>query len=106
MLRFFATVVNGLEDIAASEIEKIIGGSVTTNIGKVFFEGDEEDIFKLNMLSRTVNRVMILLHHDRLDDISLDKIYSAAKSVDYREFIDPSQSFAVRAKRVGAHNFT
>jgi len=106
MLRLFATVANGLEDVAASEIERITGRSVAIGVGKVFFCGDEETIFKVNMLSRTVNRVMILLHHDRLDDISLDKIYSAAKLLNYRGIIDPNQSFAVRARRVGTHNFT
>ena len=105
-LRLFATVINGLEDVAASEIERLTGRPASVDVGKVFFEADEDAVFKLNLCSRVLSRVMILLYRGRMDPISLDSIYSAARSIDYTGLIGPDQSFAVRARRSGEHDFT
>ena len=105
-LRLFATVINGLEDVAASEVERLTGRPASVDVGKIFFEADEDAVFKLNFCSRVLSRVMILLYRGRMDPISLDSIYSAARSIDYTGLIDPDQSFAVRARRSGEHDFT
>ena len=107
MFDLFATVVNGLEDVAASEVEALTGRPASVDVGKIFFSGDVESIFRVNYCSRTINRVVILLLRKSFGSgIGLDDIYSSASALDYASFITEGQSFAVRAKRSGKHNFT
>lgn len=104
-MRFYATLPMGLEKISAEEIRKI-GGKVLEikdQRGRVFFEGKDDLIPKLNFLSRTLERVMVLLGYERIN--SLDDIYACVKKIDF-SFIKPNQSFAIRSLRVGEHNFT
>ncbi len=100
----FATTVTGLEDVAAEEIRSLLGIEAKLDVGKVFFEGDDQAIYRLNVWARTLHRVFLLLARERFS--TLDDIYRIARSVDFSEFVDPDQSFAVRAERVGKHPFT
>ncbi len=104
MPKFFATTVRGLEDIASSEVEALTGVPALPDVGKVFFEAELDSIFKLNFCSRTLHRVVLLLSSGRFEN--LNDLYEMARSVNYSELIDSSQSFAVRAERHGEHNFT
>ena len=103
-MKFFATTVKGLEDIAAREVRNLLNCNVKLGFGKIFFESDSEAIFKLNMLSRTIHKVSLLLCHRNFS--TLKDIYDIAKNIDYTEFIASDQSFAIRAERVGVHDFT
>ena len=105
---FFATTVMGLEDVAAHEIRAILGSGVEVRPergrGRVFFEGPLEAIYELNLRARALHRLFLLLHRGRFE--GLEDIYRAAKGLDYAPVIGPEQSFAVRAERVGQHDFT
>ncbi|MEM0357860.1 MAG: tRNA (guanine(6)-N2)-methyltransferase [Candidatus Bathyarchaeia archaeon] len=103
-LRFFATTVIGLEDIAAKEVENLLNGKVELDIGRIVFEGRPTDIYLLNLKARTINKVFIQLCHSKF--VNLEDIYKLAKSLDYTWIINPEQSFAVRTQRLGLHNFT
>ncbi|HDO19388.1 MAG TPA: class I SAM-dependent RNA methyltransferase, partial [Thermoplasmatales archaeon] len=71
--------------------------------GRIFFEGNEELIPKINYCARTLERLMILLENRNIE--GLEEIYSSIKKIDFG-FIKPEQSFAVRALRIGRHGFT
>ncbi|MBS7608599.1 MAG: tRNA (guanine(6)-N2)-methyltransferase [Candidatus Bathyarchaeia archaeon] len=103
-LRFFATTVIGLEDIAAKEVENLLNGKVELDMGRIVFEGRPTDIYLLNLKARTINKVFIQLCHSKF--VNLEDIYKLAKSLDYTWIINPEQSFAVRTQRLGLHNFT
>jgi tRNA (guanine6-N2)-methyltransferase len=103
-LQFFATTVMGIEDIAAEEVENLLGVKVERDVGRIAFEGETADIYRLNLKARTINKVFIELCHSTFE--SLDDIYRLTKAVDYSWVIDFQQTFAVKSQRIGIHNFT
>ncbi|MFU8653554.1 tRNA (guanine(6)-N2)-methyltransferase [Methanotorris formicicus] len=107
-LKYYATLPPGLEKISSDEIEELGGRIFRTkeSKGRIFFEGDLELIPKVNYLSRTIERIMILLNFEKFDGISLDDIYKSVYEIDWSEWIKEEQSFAIRPLRVGKHNFT
>ena len=104
MPRFFATTSRGLEDVAAGEVRGLLGCNVREGVGRVFFEAGLDAIPKLNLHSRTIHKVLLLLCRGSFE--TLNDVYAMAKRVDYTEFVDPERSFAVRAERSGVHPFT
>ncbi|MEM3629281.1 MAG: tRNA (guanine(6)-N2)-methyltransferase, partial [Candidatus Bathyarchaeia archaeon] len=103
-LRFFATTVIGLEDIAAEEVEKLLDKKAKEDIGRIVFEGGITDVYLLNLKARTINKLFIQLCHSKFEN--LEDIYKLAKNLDYMWIINPEQTFAVRTQRIGLHNFT
>ncbi|RLI12932.1 hypothetical protein DRO33_01970 [Candidatus Bathyarchaeota archaeon] len=103
---FFATTVMGLEDVCAGEVQRILGLSERPELGRgrIFFRGPLEAIYELNIRARTLHKLFLLLHRGRFE--SLRDIYLAARRLDYTDIIRPDQSFAIRAERVGQHDFT
>ena len=104
-MRFYATLPMGFEEIAAREIMKFGGRiiEVRKGRGRIFFEGSEDLVFKLNYLSRTLERIMILLSASKIS--CLDDIYRIIRGIDFT-WINPSKSFAIRPLRIGVHDFT
>ncbi|MEM0080101.1 MAG: tRNA (guanine(6)-N2)-methyltransferase [Nitrososphaerota archaeon] len=94
---WFATTVTGLEDVATKEIEELTNVEAEPDVGKVFFKGSLEDAAIVNYSSRIVNRVFLLLARGPVS--TLDDVYKIARSIDYREYVNPTQSFAVKAER-------
>jgi len=101
---FAATTVYGFEDLAALEVEQLLGVKAEPSIGKLFFKAPLSAIYKLNIEARLLHKVILLLWRGEV--CSLEEIYKAARQVDYASFIAPKQSFAVRADRFGTHSFT
>ncbi len=101
---FAATTVYGFEDLAALEVEQLLGVKAETSIGKLFFKAPLSAIYKLNIEARLLHKVILLLWRGEV--CSLEEIYKAARQVDYASFLAPKQSFAVRADRFGTHPFT
>jgi len=104
MLRYFCTVPQGTEDLAAKELSRVGVNVRSITPGKVFFTADERFIYKGNNVLRTVNRVFIELIRTKFG--TLRDIREIAKSLSYLEFIRSNATFAVRAERVGTHDFT
>jgi len=103
-LRFFATTVQGLEDVSASEVKELVGVSAEIDKAKVFFDSAPEGCAVLNYAARTINKVYLLLSIGRFSRV--EEIEKAAGEIDYTGLIERGQSFAVRAKRSGLHSFT
>ncbi len=103
-LNFFATVPNGIEDIASAEVERLLGVKCEPDVGKVFFSASLESVYILNLRSSMLNKIMICLCRSNFD--SLHQIYSLVRQIDFSEYILPNQSFAVESERFGVHDFT
>ncbi len=103
---FFATTIRGLEDVCAREVKSILGLPELPELGRgrIFFEAPVEAVYELNLWARTMHKLFLLLYKGRFE--SLKDIYRAARGLDYTGIIRPGQSFAVRAERVGQHDFT
>ena len=104
-MQFVATCTPGLEEISIKELEEKFGIEASIlHKGALCFEGREEHIYELNYLAKTLHKIVVLLFKEEVND--LKDIYKLARVIDYTKFILPSQSFAVRAKRSGKHDFT
>ena len=100
-----ATCNPGLEEIAIQEIKEKTGREAEVfHRGLLVFRGKEKDVFKLNYLSKTLHRIIVVLEMAKAK--SLDDFYSTVRRIDFSEYISPDQSFAVRTKRSGNHPFT
>ncbi len=103
-MRYFCTVPKGVEGLAARELRRL-GASVRhVTSGRVFFTADDEFIYVGNSMLRTVNRIFIELTCS--DFRTLRDIKEIASSLSYVEFLRSDSSFAVRAERIGVHDFT
>ncbi|MBS7287964.1 MAG: methyltransferase [Candidatus Freyarchaeota archaeon] len=110
MTTIFATTSSGIEDLAAKEIQEILGkkvyidgpGRITFNVNKL------EEAVRVLYLARLVKRVMLKLAAVSLDGTQNDlkKMYDAVNSSDLSSFLTSKDSFAVRSKRVGKHEYT
>jgi tRNA (guanine6-N2)-methyltransferase len=102
--RFFATTVIGLEDVASKEVEDLIGVKAERDVGRITFQANITDIYKLNLAASTINKVFIELCSTTFEN--LNDIYKIARNIDYTWIIDAQQTFAIRSERIGLHNFT
>lgn len=103
-MKYFVTTPKGLEGILSEEGIRLGATPVRKAPGRVHFVADRRFLYLSNSFLRTANRVFIELisgHHEGLDDIG-----RAAESIDYAPYVGPGMSFAVRAERVGNHDFT
>lgn len=103
-LQFFATTAIGIEDVAAKEVETLLGVKAQPDVGCILFEGRMSDVYTLNLKVRTINKIFIQLCRSFFEN--LEELYRVAKNLDYTWIIDAEQSFAVRTQRIGMHNFT
>ncbi len=111
MATFIATVADGLEEVGVEEIAELGLARPRAVAGAVLFEGPEFPspggfalLHELNGWARSVDRVGALIAEGTAEE--LDACYELFKEVDYTPIIRPTQSFAVRAERSGAHDFT
>jgi tRNA (guanine6-N2)-methyltransferase len=102
--KFMATTVEGLEDLAAEEVESLGGRVSEVKRARVLFEGGVDLMYRVNIRARCVHKLMLVLGCGKAR--GLDEIYRLAKSIDYSEVIRLDQSFAVRTTRVGEHEYT
>mgnify|MGYP000194440844 CR=1 FL=1 len=103
-MRYFVTSTLGVEEVVADELREFSVFNVEVDVGKVFFDASLDFIYVGNFMLKTINRLFILLLREKFKD--LNDIEKLASSIDYSEFIKKESSFAVRAERLGEHNFT
>ncbi len=104
-LELFMTTERGFEAVAADEVEELTGRKPeAVGEGRLLLKGSAKDVLLLNYCSNTLHRVVLLLLREEVE--TLEEVYSSALSVPFEELIAPEQSFAVRAERIGEHEFT
>lgn len=82
-----------------------IDGQLKGLRGKIFFcNYDIRKIIELNFSARSINRVILLLRHEKIR--TLRDIVDIAKEVAWAEYFDNRQTFGVNAERIGKHDFS
>ena len=100
-----ATTTRGLEEVALREIRELLGREGwVEHKGLVGVDGGMEEVYVLNLFSRSLYRVYLVL--ERGDFRKLEEIYKKVRELRFGDLILPSQAFAVRAERQGEHDFT
>ena len=93
----FATTINGLERFAAEECKEIIGVNAEPDVGKIIFDADIDQLIRLNLSSRMLHKIFIMLAREKVE--TLEDVYRAASQIDYTQFINRNQTFAVQGER-------
>jgi tRNA (guanine6-N2)-methyltransferase len=104
-MRVFAACSHGVGDIAAGELQEL--GFKTGAVHEAGVELDDatpSDIIRLNLCARTIFRVYIRLAET--DVRSLHDITVFCSSIPFSDWFEAGQSFAIRGRREGDHNFT
>ncbi len=102
--KFLVTTNRNLEAVACEEIEELTGSQSTVSYpGMVRFTAPETAVYTLHARARSFHRVMIEVARAKID--SLQEIYDLAHGLAISQYLGPNQSFAVRAKRRGDHDF-
>ena len=91
---YFATVARGLEEVAAQEIERLGATEVKADVTGVHFEGDQALLYKVNLWSRLVFRVLVPIFTCRCE--TSQKLYTEIKRLNWSPYLSVDQSFAVQ----------
>jgi 23S rRNA G2445 N2-methylase RlmL len=91
----FATCAPGVEPALHAELAALHFARVERQVGGVYFEGDELDVWRANLLLRTAIRV--LRRVARFSARSEDELYAGAREVAWERFVRPDGTLAVTA---------
>ncbi|MBD1914919.1 MULTISPECIES: THUMP domain-containing protein [Cyanophyceae] len=95
MAAYFATVARGLEALAAAELENLGAQQIEPGFCGVAFEGDLALLYRVNLWSRLVFRVLVKLGECPCRDA--EDLYQGIQSIDWRPYLTPDLTFAVDA---------
>lgn len=93
MTQYFAKVARSLEEIAAQELEQLGAKSVRPDFTGVYFEGDRELLYRVNLWSRIIFRVLVPIQNFSCSDAK--KLYQAVQRISWEKYIRPNDTFAV-----------
>jgi putative N6-adenine-specific DNA methylase len=90
---YFATVARGLEEIAAKELERLGASAVKVDFTGVHFQGDKELLYRVNLWSRIIFRVLQTI--DKIPSADAEQLYQGIHDIDWNEYVKPEQTLAV-----------
>lgn len=93
---YFAQVANGLEEMAAAEIEALGASRVNKRFRGLQFTADRESLYRINYGSRLITRVLAPLLS--FDCHSTKYLYKTAMDIPWEDLFHPEQSFAIFAQ--------
>ena len=85
----------GLEEILAQELRDLGAQDVTVGRRMVSFTGDKEMLYRANFCLHTAIRILKPIKH--FTATSADDVYDVVKSIDWSQYLQGKQSFAVDA---------
>ncbi|MGK7961627.1 THUMP domain-containing class I SAM-dependent RNA methyltransferase [Crocosphaera sp.] len=91
--QYFATVARGLEEIAAKELEDLGAKNVNPDFTGVYFEGDQALLYKVNIWSRIIFRVLVPIN--TIKSKNAEELYKNVKKIDWSDYLQIEQTFAV-----------
>jgi putative N6-adenine-specific DNA methylase len=99
-----ATSTFGLESVVARELQALGYGNLTTENGKVSFEGDERDIARTNIWLRTADRILIKIAEFRAVDF--EELFQGTRKIAWEEMIPLDGKMHVVGKSVKSQLFS
>jgi putative N6-adenine-specific DNA methylase len=94
-LSLFAATPPGLEDVTAFELRSLGIAGTKSVAGGVVFEGDISTVYRVNLWSRTAQRVLIRL--DGFFAVHLAQLHRKLRRVPWETFLDPTGPITVKA---------
>lgn len=99
-LSCYAVVVPGLEGIAADELNELAAHDVKVEGGGVSFTTTMDGLFRINLRSRTITRILIRLASFRA--LSFPELYNKSKKVAWENYVSAQVPVSVRASCSGS----
>jgi len=93
MTEYFATVARGLEDVAANELKSLGAKEVRPDFTGVHFTGDSALLYRVNLWSRIIFRVLVPIRTFPCRDA--DQLYREVQKIDWRDYLTPENTLAV-----------
>lgn len=93
---YFAQVANGLEEMAATEIQNLGAEQVKQRFRGLAFVADQETLYKINYSSRFLTRVLAPLIS--FDCHSTKYLYKTAMEIPWEDIFAADQTFAIFAQ--------
>ena len=95
MNHYFATVARGLEAIATQELEGLGAQSVRPDFTGVHFAGDASLMYRVNLWSRTIFRVLLSVAEFPCPNAK--RLYQEIQNIQWEQYLKPHHTLAVRA---------
>lgn len=94
--QLFATCPRGLETILVQELTQQGCTEIVATDGGVSFAGSLNEVYLVNLHSRTASRVLLQLVRTRYRNEN--DVYQAAKNIQWQEWFDVQQTFRVKVE--------
>ena len=98
MFRCFASSSFGLESEVAFELKKAEFSNVSVYDARVYFDANEADIFRANLILRTADRVYLEIA--KFEVHTFDELFNKTVSLRFEDFIPKDAAFPVTADSV------
>ncbi len=95
--KLMATMASGFEAITAKELRDL-GYQVTTENGRVRFDGNERDIVKTNLWLRSADRIKIIV--GEFTAMTFDQLFEGVKALPWDQLLPLDAAFPVLGKAV------
>ncbi len=93
--RYFAQVADDIKDIAEEELRSLGAADTSQGYRGIYFDANQEVLYKINYSSRLINRVLAPLISFNCQSDKL--LYKNSLEVRWEDFLDPTKTFAVFA---------
>jgi putative N6-adenine-specific DNA methylase len=91
--RFFVTCARGVEEITETELKQIGAEKIERVHGGLFFEGNQDALYRAHLWLRTANRILLVLRSFPVK--TPDELYENLKKFKWETFLRPGLTFAV-----------
>lgn len=93
MTEYFATIARSLEETAAKELTELGAKNVKQTFTGVFFEGDQKLLYKVNLWSRIIFRVLVPIK--KFPCKNAQQLYEEIQAINWASYLSPEQTLAV-----------
>lgn len=93
MSKYFATCARGVEELTEAELHSIGVETTERTHGGVFFEGDQEALYRAHLWLRTANRILLMLRSFPVK--SPDDLYDQLSRFKWETFLRPKLTFSI-----------
>jgi putative N6-adenine-specific DNA methylase len=99
MPRFFATSAKGIENVTAEELKRLGAHDVEPTFGGVYFEGDNELLYKANLWLRTATRILLPVRDFAAK--TPEMLYDQVRRIKWESYLNPEKTFVVDCSIAG-----
>jgi len=93
MTEYFATIARSLEETAAKELTDLGAKNVKQTFTGVSFEGDQKLLYKVNLWSRMIFRVLVPIKKFPCNNAK--QLYQEIQKINWESYLSPEQTLAV-----------